>query len=183
MRISVTGRPAERSRPGRARIGGFTLVEILVVLAITAVLAGFATLAVRGRDAQALVDEEAERLRVLLELAREEAVFRYKTLGVRFYAGGYEFFEHRDEQWLTADDEMMRPRELARDLDLRLYLDGRPIVLDTEAPKEPVPHIVVYPDGVSVPYELVIGAGGAIERTLKGSSTGRVELEEKDAKA
>lgn len=183
MRISGTGALAEPSAMPRIGHRGFTLVEILVVVAIMALLAGFAMLAVRGRDAQALVDEEAARLQTLLTLAREEAVFRYRTIGVWLHAGGYRFLDYRDGTWLSAEDDLMRPRELREGVGVRLYLDGRPVVLDVEMPENLLPQIVVYPDGVGIPFEIVVEAAGATARTLQGSATGEIEIERKDGNA
>ena len=75
------------SAPGnsrRCRIGapgGFTLVELLVVLLVIAIAVGVATLALRDPAASRL-DEEGARLAALLEGARAEA--RASGLAVRF---------------------------------------------------------------------------------------------------
>ena len=54
------------------RAGGFTLVELLIVIAIVAVSAGLMTLALRDSTASRL-EEEGARLAALLEMARAEA--------------------------------------------------------------------------------------------------------------
>jgi general secretion pathway protein H len=60
---------------------GFTLIELIVVVAIIAIAAGVASLALRDADAKAL-DQEAARLSALLESARAQA--RAGGLPVRF---------------------------------------------------------------------------------------------------
>lgn len=70
-------------RPARA--GGFTLLELLIVLAIVAISVGVVALSLRDADATRL-DQEAMRLSVLLEQARAES--RVTGITVRWVPGG-----------------------------------------------------------------------------------------------
>ena len=67
---------APGAQPPRARTqrrpGGFTLVELLIVLAIIAVAVSMVAVALPDRDASRL-EEEGERLTALLEMARAES--------------------------------------------------------------------------------------------------------------
>ncbi len=84
----MTTRPA----PAQVRRGGFTLLELLLVMAMLAVAVGMVSLALRDRSSQRL-EEEAARLAALLEGARA----RSRALGqpvrwrVREEASGFEF--------------------------------------------------------------------------------------------
>lgn len=73
-RLRVTGVAAGRTS---RRDGGFTLIELMVVIAIIAIAAGVASLAVRD-PADTQLEREAARLTALLEAARAEA----RTLGL-----------------------------------------------------------------------------------------------------
>jgi len=64
-----------------ARTRGFTLVELLVVVALIAIASGLASLALRDPTANRL-DQEGARLAALLESARAEA--RASGLAVRW---------------------------------------------------------------------------------------------------
>jgi general secretion pathway protein H len=56
----------------RAQVRGFTLVELLIVVALIAIASGLASLALRDPDA-ARLEREAQRLAALLEAARQES--------------------------------------------------------------------------------------------------------------
>lgn len=174
-------------RPRRAP--GFTLIELLVVLVLVAILAGLAVLAVRGRDTQALVDNDAERLFALFTLAREEVLFRYRTLGVWLWQRGYRFLTYTEGAWQPSLDPLLASRELAGGVGFRLYLEGRPVVLEgeahdaeTETPEgeEPLPQVVFFPDGTMTPFEIVVESPQASARTLRGTPTGQLTLDRDD---
>lgn len=69
-----TSDPGSRRRPApdRRRAGGFTLIEVMVVMALVAVAAGVVSLALRD-GTQDRLEREAARLTALLETARAEA--------------------------------------------------------------------------------------------------------------
>lgn len=157
-----------------------------MVLVLVAILAGLAVLAVRGRDTQAIVDTDAERLLALFTLAREEVLFRYRTLGVWFWQRGYRFLTYTEGAWQPSLDPLLASRELAAGVGLRLYLEGRPVVLEAQSPEaetqaaegeEPLPQVVFFPDGAVTPFEIVVESPQASARTLRGTPTGQLTLD------
>lgn len=93
---------------------GFSLLEMLVALAIVAIAIGSATLALRP-DEQRRVNDEAERLALLLEQAREESELGGMPLAWAATATGYEFqrreLTEAGSAWnVVRGDDLLRPR-------------------------------------------------------------------------
>jgi general secretion pathway protein H len=96
---------------------GFTLLELLVVLAVIGVAAAFVVVTVGG-DERRVAEREARRLAGALEHAAARAQWRGETLGISAEGRIYRFWR-RDGSggWLpTDDDDVLAPRALAAGL-------------------------------------------------------------------
>ena len=126
----------------RSLSGGFTLLEILVVIAIVGIIVTVATIAVGvlGRDRE--MQDQAERLWAVLQQAKEETELQGVDIGMRVGIGSYDFvrFNARSQSWIPVqDDDLLSARKLPEGLRLRLWLEGRETVLrdNLEASDEP----------------------------------------------
>jgi len=123
--------------------GGFTLIEILVVVVIIGVISAGVLLSVNltGRDRD--LEKESDRLLTLVNYAREQAELQTREYGVIFHDDGYQFvaYDTRRGLWREVyEDDILRLRKLPNGLDVRLIVDARPVVLvplDAVKPTDP----------------------------------------------
>ena len=91
------------------RSAGFTLLELLVVVAIIGIAAVTVTLSVASREGR-LVEEETTRLGALFRLAQDEARITGRTLVWEADRGGYRFRAADGEPLPDAGDGVLRAR-------------------------------------------------------------------------
>ncbi|MFC0445741.1 Tfp pilus assembly protein FimT/FimU [Pseudidiomarina halophila] len=86
---------------------GFTLVEIMVTIAIIAVLAMSVTFVIPDeQDDQ--INETAEELVQRIRYAQEYALVRHAILGLHLTPDGYEFLQWREQQWQPIEQRGLR---------------------------------------------------------------------------
>jgi general secretion pathway protein H len=93
---------------------GFTLIEILVVIAIIAIAAGVVALTYDGDD-RATAAREAKRFAGALEHASARAQWRAETLGVSATGSSWQFWQRRPDanRWMPiADDDVLAAHAL-----------------------------------------------------------------------
>lgn len=101
------------SHRARRPAGGFTLVEIMVVMVIIGITLGMVSLNVVPSPRQEL-QKEAQRLALLLQLARDEAIVRNRLVTFEATSERYHFLVRNETRWdLITGDDMLREREFA----------------------------------------------------------------------
>nr|WP_314860480.1 GspH/FimT family pseudopilin [uncultured Undibacterium sp.] len=95
----------------RVRHGGFTLLELLVVWVIMGIMLGAVSLTALQSTRQRL-QTDAQRISILLLLAREEAIVRNRPTAFEVRDKGYQFLVLNDNKWEKMEDlDTLRGRE------------------------------------------------------------------------
>jgi general secretion pathway protein H len=131
----------------RARRAGFTLVELLMTVAIIGLAAGAVVLSVP--DPRPSVAEDAERFAARLSRAREEAVLTNRPVAVEATAVGYGFAAFDGAEWSSLTDGPFGPEAWSAGL--------------TVSPANPV-RVVFDPTGVAEPAILTLSRDGRATR-------------------
>jgi general secretion pathway protein H len=92
---------------------GFTLLELLIVLVIAGITLGMVTLNALPGTRQSLQDE-AQRIALLLQVARDEAILRNVPIAFEAETNGYRFMIRNGKIWQKLnDDELLRERDFS----------------------------------------------------------------------
>lgn len=141
-----------------ARVAGFTLLELLVVLVIVSIIFTFAMLSFGGDDIAEMMEKEVHRLETLVRLATDESVIRGQELAIRFTGDGYEFMVLQQSGWqIPENDRLLRAYELPPEVQLRLQVEGdAPVFPDQQSDENAVtPQVFILSSGEVTPFTAV----------------------------
>ncbi len=93
---------------------GFTLLELLVVLVIAGMILGLVSFNAAPSERQAM-QNEAQRIALLLQLARDEAIVRNRPIAFEVGPEGYRFLVRDEDEWRPIEgDDLLRARRFSR---------------------------------------------------------------------
>ncbi len=113
-----------------ARVKGFSLFEVLIAMAILAVMVVFAFPRLAG-NSDKLAKQEAHRLVAAIELVRDRAIILNQEYGLNIDEEGYQFLildetdDTKPPEWkLIEDIPELRSYEFPEGLEINLTIDG-----------------------------------------------------------
>ena len=152
---------------------GFTLIEILVVLFIVSIMTGIAVVNLPRFTQSGNFDTEADRLKVVLEMLRDDALVQANEYGFKPERNGYQFYIYNDLQqnWLLLEERPFIERELQGEVKLSLTVEGDELKLGEEGEAPPV---LILSSGEITPFELEIQSeiDHALVRLLESNGYG-----------
>jgi general secretion pathway protein H len=149
-----------------ARSGGFTLLEMLVVLVIAGLLVSLASLTLT-RNPRTDLNEEAQRLALLFESAGDEAQVRARPIAWQPVSGGFRFDIRTDDGWRPLRDDLLGQRGWEGGVtDVAIDYPGS----DTQAER-----IVFGVESIDVPVRVTLHSPVG-RATIVGTGNGRYEV-------
>ena len=184
-RISATPTFSGQGRGvSRRRAAGFTLLEVLLVVAIIGILASVVVLGASDIGRQRTIRAETERLVLAVELARDESRLRNAVWGLRVDGGAYRFLEYDDagDEWQDVERREFASDATENDVEFRVGRvqessedalgpawnpagrGGETVPRTTGAAADDearVPDVVIYPGGEMTPFQIIVSGGDA----------------------
>jgi general secretion pathway protein H len=134
---------------------GFTLLELLVVLVIVGITLGMVSFNAMP-DPKQMLQQEAQRIALLLQLARDEAIVRDSPVAFEADPDHYRFLVREENAWQPLpQDDMLRERDFKRS----------PVIMAITPPSagsNTMPLRIVFGrEPVQQPFVLTMGLGDA----------------------
>jgi len=147
--------PLSRSHPAR-RAQGFTLLELLVVVALVAILTGTVMLSLTGADSEQRLKGSAEQLAYRVELARQYALQRNREWGLYVDDNGVRFaeFDPGQSAWIEQTVRPFGGTVVIENVQLRSETEGFAGLSPRD--RERLPQVLVFSSGEVTPFRLFL---------------------------
>lgn len=140
---------------------GFTLLELLVVVALVGILTGTVVVSIRGVDAEQRLKGSAEQLAYRLELARQYALQRNREWGIYVDEEGIRFAEFDPDRsaWI---EQTARPFGATAPIDgVRVRAEAEGFAGLSERDRERLPQVLLFSSGEVTPFRIYLEPPGS----------------------
>lgn len=181
-------RAMDESCFSRRAAGGFTLIEMMVVLVIIASMAGLLVMGFKDSPEQRL-RREADDLAALLNVAADEAVMRSMELGLAIDTEGYRFvyFDLEKKQWLAVAEKTLGPHLFPDTISVSIALDGERLdeqslerirALSERSDDDRLrPMLLLLSSGEVTPFTLTLGYGETFSVVVSSDGVNPVSVQ------
>lgn len=117
---------------------GFTLIELLVVIVLLGIVSSFAILSFNITGLESELDEEANRLHALINLAKEDAIIQSQEIKMTVKENNY-YFEKYDwdsNNWVEKENKIFRKREIDDGLKINFETETKKLFFKNDDKKE-----------------------------------------------
>jgi len=164
------------------RVRGFTLIEIMVVMAIMGIMLSFGMFAFGDGGLSDKLEQESQRLYGLIKLAQEESILQSKELALELERDGYVFKEFSDDEWVDiTSDKLFRKRSLTAGIELSLKVEDVKLKLDNNDEQDTPIRVYILSSGELTPFDVTLKIP-ELEQFFKitGTENGLLSLERED---
>ncbi|MCW8856095.1 MAG: type II secretion system minor pseudopilin GspH [Kangiella sp.] len=136
MKLTSTATISKRSIRHSTIQAGFTLLEILIALAIAGIMLSVAVIAFSDNDA-AKLKNKAHQLFGLIQIAQEESILRGVEIGIRVKQDGYSFLLYDGTRWNPLQDHsLLKDVELEEPIEMYVNVEGQEALLGSPADEQ-----------------------------------------------
>ena len=130
---------------------GFTLWELLIVVAIVAITISMVQLSVGLSDETRDLKSVGKNLGKLFHLLNQEAVFESRNYAVSVQDKGFIVLEYNEGEWAQSDQSFFSKIKLTESQRSKLIIEDEIIDISEKTP--PQPHILILSSGEMTPFE------------------------------
>jgi len=154
---------------------GFTLIEIIVVVAIMAIVVSMMVLSTNFSQNQQALEKLGKQISKNIQLLYQEAIFENRNFAISLNPDSFQVLFYNGEQWVLSEDKFFSIQEFQQGMhsDLRVQNEAvKPV-----KPDKLVPHILILSSGEMTPFTWHIeDENNQTEITLEGSLLGKIIL-------
>lgn len=166
------------------KASGFTLIEIMVVIAIMGIMLGLGMIAFGDGGLSDKLEQESQRLYGLIKLAQEESILQAKEIALELETDGYVFkeseFDEKTGQYkwnAIVGDKLFRKRSLTAGIELDLSVEDTALALNAKSDNQTPIRILILSSGELTPFELILKINKLQDYyEITGLSNGQLKL-------